>query len=175
MPRGLPRSYIKKAAKEGGSWSQIFKRAWKLYKSGKVHEAVSRTNNPYKKLYKGQKASKHRGRKMARRRTRRSRSRRKMTIPIAAVGGSLAGLFMPSATAGGGRSVVQNIMDQHWNWAIESLNENYTGYNIYRGSWNLMNARGLHAALLGVVIHKVASFLGVNRALGRAKIPFLRI
>jgi hypothetical protein len=110
---------------------------------------------------------------VARRRVRRARAyfgrkrhfRKSKKIPILTVAGVAAGFLMPAATSGGGKSVFDNVRDGHFNWAVESLIENYTGYNIYNGSWNLINARGLGTAVLGAVGSKVMSMLGVNRRL----------
>jgi hypothetical protein len=92
-------------------------------------------------------------------------------MPILTVAGAAAGFLIPSATAGGNQSVVQNLMNQHWNWAAESLVENYTGYNIANGSWNLLNARGMFAAIIGAVGSKVMARTGANA--GLAKIPMI--
>ncbi|GAI32548.1 unnamed protein product, partial [marine sediment metagenome] len=52
-----------------------------------------------------------------------------------------------------------------------------TGYNYETHSWHPTDMRyGLLPILLGMGVHKiVGSKLGVNRALGRAKVPFIRI
>lgn len=52
----------------------------------------------------------------------------------------------------------------------------YTGYDPASGRWipSLM-WYGFLPLTLGVVIHKVASKLGINRALGQAGIPFIRV
>jgi len=115
-------------------------------------------------------------RKVKKRMARRKRRRRNAkTIPIAAVGGALAGLAIPPATSGGGMSPINAAMAGDFNWVMEGLVENYTGMNIYTGQWNIINARGLWAAIAGIVGHKAASMLGVNRTLARAGIPLIRI
>lgn len=87
-------------------------------------------------------------------------------IPILTVAGVAAGFLMPAASSGGGKSVVQNIMDGQFNWASEALIENFTGYNIYNKSWNLMNAHGLITTVAGALASKiVGGSLGVNRKL----------
>jgi len=122
----------------------------------------TRARNPTRKVRKN----------MARRKRRRRSAK---TIPIAAVGGALAGLAIPPATSGGGMSPINAAMAGDFNWVMEGLVENYTGMNIYTGQWNLINARGLFAAIAGIVGHKAASMLGVNRTLARAGIPLIRI
>lgn len=112
-------------------------------------------------------------RKMAKKKKRASR---KMTIPLAAVGGALAGLVIPAATSGGGHGPIDALLVQgNYNWAMEAVIENYTGMNVYTGQWNILNARGLTAAIAGMVGHKIASALGINRTLAASKVPFLRI
>jgi len=168
MPRGLPASYIKKAKRElgeGASFSRIFKRAWQLYKGSKVYKAL-KGENPHKKS----KTKKGGSRKV----TKKKRSyRRKITIPMAAVGGALAGVFIEPRSGVG--TPFGEIMNGNIDRAFRILIENYTGFQPTTGQWNIMNAKGLHAAIIGIVAHKVASWLGVNRALGRAKIPLIRI
>lgn len=51
-----------------------------------------------------------------------------------------------------------------------------TGYDTDTGVWwapNLM--KGTIPILLGVAVHKIAGRLGINRAIGAAGIPFIRI
>lgn len=51
-----------------------------------------------------------------------------------------------------------------------------TGYDPQRRVWRAANLmKGAVPIGLGLLVHKIASKLGVNRALGRAKIPFLRV
>jgi len=54
MPKGLPATYIKRAMRElgaGASWSQIFKRAWQIYKGGKVYKAVSQRKRRKRRVF----------------------------------------------------------------------------------------------------------------------------
>lgn len=51
-----------------------------------------------------------------------------------------------------------------------------TGYDTDTGKWwgpNLM--KGTVPIMLGIMVHKIAGRLGVNRAIGSAGIPFIRI
>jgi len=52
-----------------------------------------------------------------------------------------------------------------------------TGYNYETHSWNFLDMRyGLFPILMGMGVHKfIGGKLGINRALGRAKIPFIRL
>ena len=51
-----------------------------------------------------------------------------------------------------------------------------TGYRVEDREWKLSHMRtGAFPILAGFLVHKVAGRLGVNRALGRAGIPFVRV
>lgn len=52
-----------------------------------------------------------------------------------------------------------------------------TGYDYVSHSWNIKDLRyGLLPILMGMGVHKfIGGKLGINRALGRAKIPFIRL
>lgn len=50
------------------------------------------------------------------------------------------------------------------------------GYDPVGNRWDYLNLRfSLLPIILGLAAHKLASAVGVNRALSRAKIPFIRI
>ena len=52
----------------------------------------------------------------------------------------------------------------------------YTGYNIDSNKFNLADMRyGTLPVLVGFLVHKVASAIGINAAIARAGIPVLRI
>ena len=166
MPRGLPASYIKKAKRElgkGASWHDVFKRAWQLYKGSKVYKAVSNPGNPRKKSKKSKG-----GRKVAKKKRRRRLS---FTIPLAPVAGLAAGLAEP----------IQYLIKGDTNNAINHLVYNYTGIpNAMQGGGN-WDPNGLKKGLLplviGLLIHKLVGGppLNLNRALGRARVPLIRI
>ena len=89
-----------------------------------------------------------------------------MTIPIAVVGGAVAGVV----------ETIPYLMDGRFDMAGELLVRNYTGWSIKENKWYYPYAqRGLMPLLIGMIIHVLASKLGVNRMLGRARVPFLRI
>jgi len=165
MPRGLPRSYIKKASRElgkGASWSSVFKRAWQLYKGSKVHQAIksSRKSNPKKtKRRRG-------GLKMTRRKRRRSRS---LTIPLAPIAGLIAGIAEP----------INYAIQGDYNSAMEVVVRNYTGYSMQHKSFNPVEylPRGLLPLIGGLLVHKFVggSPLNLNRILARNKVPLIRI
>jgi hypothetical protein len=52
----------------------------------------------------------------------------------------------------------------------------FTGYNPQGGMWDYRYLKsGLFPVIGGLMIHKLASKLGVNRAMSNAGIPFIRI
>ena len=158
MAKGLPKWAIKEAKARGAK--NIFAYAWTLVK--RKRKKGSRKSNPKKTVRRG-------GRKMTKRKTR----RRKMTIPMAAVGGALAGIFVPPS--GANKSALTLFMEGNLESGLKHLLWNYTGYNPYNNTWNIMAATGLQIAIGGIAAHKIASWLGINRALGNAKIPLIRI
>lgn len=51
-----------------------------------------------------------------------------------------------------------------------------TGYDTDTQKWWMPNMmKGTFPILMGIAVHKVAARLGINRALGSAGIPFIRI
>ena len=105
---------------------------------------------------------------------RKSRKRRSLTIPLAPVIGVSAGLFAPAK--GHTEGPVAMIMKGNFEDAFWQLTKNYTGLDYKTGNWDLENLkRGLLPLIIGIATHKVASYLGINRALGRARVPLIRI
>jgi hypothetical protein len=91
----------------------------------------------------------------------------KMTIPLAVVGGLVPmGVDVLSAYKIGGASA-----------ALGHVSMCTTGYDPSDGKMKLGFAvQKLYGPLLaGFLVHKLASKLGVNRALGKAGVPLLRI
>lgn len=94
----------------------------------------------------------------------RTRSAPKMTIPLAVVAG-----FVPTAVGvWNRRSSGQAVADY--------LQQGFTGITPGTGQFAFSNLKvGLLPIAAGFMVHKVASMLGVNRAIARARIPFIRI
>ena len=91
-------------------------------------------------------------------------SKPKMTIPLAIV----AGLVPAVVGVWNRRSSGQAVSDY--------LQQSFTGITPGTGAFNLANLRGgLMPIIAGFGVHMVASKLGVNRAIARARIPFIRI
>jgi len=99
---------------------------------------------------------------MAKRKGRRRKAQ--MTIPLAVVAG-----FLP---AGGrlydNRGSAQELSD--------TASRIFLGFDPSRGNWDFEELKyGLAPIFVGFLMHKIASGLGVNRALGAARVPFIRI
>jgi len=92
------------------------------------------------------------------------RARAKMTIPLAVVAG-----FVPAAVGvWSRRSSGQAVADY--------LQAGFTGITPGTGQFAIANLRsGLLPVIAGFGVHLVASRLGINRAIARARIPLLRI
>lgn len=88
----------------------------------------------------------------------------RMTIPLAVVAG-----FLP---AGSKLYDSRGSVEELSNTASRIL----IGFNPQNGNWNAEDLKyGLGPIFVGMILHKVASGLGINRALGAARIPFIRI
>jgi len=97
----------------------------------------------------------------------RSRRRAGMTVPVAIAAGfvPMVSDVLSAYRIGGGEAALGHV----------SLCT--TGYDPADGKWKPMFAfQKLYGPLLaGMIVHKVAGKLGINRALGKAGIPLLRI
>jgi len=104
----------------------------------------------------------------------RVRRRRKAgpTLPLAAALGLAGGVFVPPA--GRSESAFDHIRRGNWNEAFVRLSENYIGYSPATRKW--VTPVGLLMAVAGMLVHKiVGGYLGVNRMLGRARVPVIRL
>ena len=111
-------------------------------------------------------------RTIARRRTitryvRRGRSRRAgMTFSVATIAG-----FVPLA----GRAIT-GYQGNGLYGAADGVLSGLTGYSTFDHKWHAdLLVQNVGPIIAGVLVHKLASRLGINRALGRARVPFLRI
>lgn len=96
-------------------------------------------------------------------RFKRTHSRPKMTIPLAVVAG-----FVPVVVGVWNR---RNSGTEIGNY----LQSSFTGVGS-DGKFNLQNLKtGLLPIGAGFIVHTLAGKLGINRAIARARIPFLRI
>ncbi len=107
-----------------------------------------------------------RGSTMARRKGVAKRRSGGFKLPIAIVAGFMPGLTnLNSAYQAGG-----------WNLMSDTASRQYIGFSPSTGRWNFDQFRhGTFPIILGVAVHKLAGFIGVNRALGRMGIPIIRL
>jgi hypothetical protein len=94
------------------------------------------------------------------------RSKAKFTLPLSVVAGFAPGVSYAIAgyKAGGFKG------------ATNSLAYAYGGFDVSTGKFNMAGLyHGLIPAIGGFLIHMVAGKIGINRALGRAGVPFIRI
>jgi len=98
--------------------------------------------------------------------SRKHRARRKFTIPVAVVAG-----FLPGATAS-----IADFQTYGMKGATTMISRRYIGFDPQSGKFapSLMWG-GTFPLILGLIVHKVAGIMGVNRALSNAGIPFVRI
>jgi len=96
----------------------------------------------------------------------RSRRKNNLIFPLAIVA--------PMAYVGAG--TVSNISKIGLSSSMAVLTNQMTGYDPRTNDWKLSRLKnGLGPILVGALIHKVASKFGLNRALSRSGVPFIRI
>lgn len=101
---------------------------------------------------------------MAKKKT--ARRTHSFTIPVAVIAGLAPGAYR--AYEGFSTDGIRGLAYR--------LSNDFTGFDPYQKKFNLFEMKyGLGPLLLGVAVHKVAGKLGINRALGRAGVPFLRV
>jgi len=159
--RGLPKWAIKQA--KSAKAKNIFAYAWSLVKKG-----AKPSRSPGVTKVKG--VRKGMARRIARRLKRRRRS--SFTLPL--------GIVLPVAY-GVGEPLYWGISQK---MPLDEIGRHllyrYTGIHMWSGKWspNLEDKAflpGLPALLIGAVVHLLASRLGINRMLARAKVPLVRI
>ena len=91
----------------------------------------------------------------------------KMTIPLSIV----AGFAVPAAKLASDYTKYKDI-----NVTTRQLGQFFTGYDWTSGAWSSQSLKfGLMPVLAGFMVHKLAGRFGINRALGAAGIPLIRI
>lgn len=91
---------------------------------------------------------------------------KKMTFPLAVVAGLVPGVAATVTTA-----QASGVMA-----AGRTASMIYTGYDYTTGKWSVSNMKlGFMPLAVGVVVHKLAGMLGINRAIANTGIPFIRI
>ena len=104
-----------------------------------------------------------------------TKKRRNFTIPAALVSGAALGFVIKPAS--NWDSPYEAAKKGHWDIAIKNYATNMIGYRADTGAIfdTTIGMKGLWAMLGGFAIHWLATKVGLNRALGRARIPFLRV
>lgn len=92
---------------------------------------------------------------------------KKMTIPLAVVAG-----LVPGVTGTIDAYQTSKNIKSAGIYACAA----YTGYNSLTNQWSLNSMKlGFVPLAIGVMVHKVAGMLGINKAIAGAGIPFVRI
>lgn len=91
-----------------------------------------------------------------------------------------AGFTLPLAAVAGFAPLVINAVDRGRRdgamSGVASVSQGLTGYNPQSGDWKLSRlTEGLLPIMIGLGVHKLAGKFGINRMLGQAKVPFIRI
>ena len=104
-----------------------------------------------------------------------NKKRRAFTVPAALVSGVALGFVIKPAS--NWDSPYEAARRGNWDIAIKNYATNMIGYRADTGAIfdTTIGMKGLWALAGGFVIHKLASIIGLNRALGRARIPYLRV
>ncbi len=91
------------------------------------------------------------------------------------------GFTLPLATIAGFAPLVANVLGGFRvggaEKAMDNLSAGMTGYSFQTGIWSPRYALqwGIGPILMGAFVSKLAGKLGINRLLGRAGLPFLRV
>ena len=108
-------------------------------------------------------------RRYTRRRTKKRRPRKKK-IPLAPVFGLVAGLAEPVG------NIIADPSAESIKGSLNHLGVIYTGYNAIEGRWQLgMLAKGLGPLVGGILVHKIAGALGVNRVFSNLPSPLNKL
>ena len=94
------------------------------------------------------------------------RKAKSMTLPLAVIAG-----FVPM-----GMNVWNSYKEGGLDKASQSLVAQTTGFSRYDGKWHFdYLMAGMGPVLSGILVHKLANKLGINRAIARAGVPILRL
>ena len=89
----------------------------------------------------------------------------KMTLPVSIVAGFMPGVTRVVAARSGGLTGIAS-----------EAGRIFIGYDMATGKFNMNSMMmGTLPIILGVLVHKIANALGVNRFLASKRIPFIRL
>lgn len=153
-----------KVWKMNDKWAGISAKGERVIKNTKSAARKAVGLDKEKKSKSPKTKNKKKVKKMAKKKTKR---RYKMTIPIAPVIGLGVGMIEPIAALFKG-----NVLG-----ALDRAAENYIGWNRGHNRFELKGLqKGLLPVVIGLLVHKfIGGYLGLNRMLGRAKVPLLRL
>lgn len=94
--------------------------------------------------------------------------------------GHKPGFQIPLAVIAGFGPLVSDVLHGYQTGGIKSASNdllaNVTGYDARAGKWDFgLLLKGMGPVFAGLLVHKFAGKLGVNRAIARAGIPWFRI
>jgi len=96
----------------------------------------------------------------------RRHSAAKFTLPVAVLAG-----FAPLAY-----TTYRSYSEKGLDGASQALVAYTTGYSRWENTWKFdYLLKGMGPVVAGIMVHKLAGRLGINRALSRARVPLLRI
>lgn len=95
-------------------------------------------------------------------------------------GGRRGGFTIPLAVVAGFGPMVADVVHGYQTGGLTSASNdllaNVTGYDARAGKWDFaLLMKGMGPVLAGMLVHKLAGKLGVNGALARAGVPWLRV
>jgi hypothetical protein len=98
----------------------------------------------------------------------RRRARPGFTLPLAALAG-FTPMVMELPAEIKAKGLISGV--------AQTLSTNLVGYNPWHKTWNVGYAAShcWFPVLAGILVHKMAGKLGINRALARAGVPIIRI
>jgi len=110
----------------------------------------------------------------------RARARRVVRYVRSGRRGRRGGFTLPLAVISGFGPMVADVIHGYQTGGIASASNdllaNVTGYDARAGKWDFsLLAKGLGPVFAGFLVHKFAGKLGINRAIAKSGIPFIRI
>lgn len=162
---GLPGIYIKRARKllPRSKMSAVMKKAWSLSRRKK------KSSRPRKTTRKRASSPKKRGDRMAKRK----RKRATKTVPLAPLIGMIGGACAPTSSNPSG--LIKYLQTGNWEAALNVTCTNFTGIVPHTGKWKPQDMHAVQGLILGLIVHKVAGWLGAGRVFAKMPSPLNRL